>query len=358
MLARKVPRETHLLERGDQFKPGRVVQPGVPASLNPIPENEPINRLRFAQWLVDPKTPTTARALVNRVWQQYFGTGIVATTEDLGSQCEPPSHPELLDWLAIELQQNGWRLKPLHRLIVSSATYQQASSASGEAYAHDPANRLLARGPRFRLDAEAIRDTYLAASGLLNLEIGGPAVHPPAPAFLFLPPSSFGAKSWEEDKDAQRYRRALYTFRFRTATYPMLQTFDAPTGEFACARRTLSNTPLQALTLLNEPMSLECAKGLARATLSAGGSTDADRIQYAFRRCTARSASAAEQTRLAKFLATEQDKMNGEPTRPLELLGVTDEKNLNFSAASPAQYAAWTALSRVLLSLDETITKE
>ena len=206
---RDQPRQTHQLERGDFLKPGKVVTAGTPAFLNPPPPGQQANRLTFAQWLVDRQAPTTARAIVNRVWQSYFGTGIVSTSEDLGSQCEAPSHPDLLDWLAVEFMEGGWSLKNLHRLIVSSATYRQSSRVTPELHARDPYNRLLARGPRFRVDAELVRDIGLAASGLLNAAIGGESVYPPAPAFLFQPPASYGPKTWVEATGPDRYRRAL-----------------------------------------------------------------------------------------------------------------------------------------------------
>ena len=260
-------RPTHLLQRGDFLKPGKTVEPGVPSFLNPLPPGAPATRLTFARWLVDRNSPTTARSLVNRVWQAYFGTGLAATSEDLGLQCEPPSHPELLDWLAVEFMENGWSLKHLHRLIVTSAVYRQSSRPTPELLARDPYNRLLARGPRSRVDAELVRDIALAASGVLDPKIGGPSVCPPAPAFLFQPPTSYGPKVWNEAAGPERYRRALYTFRYRSVPYPMLQAFDAPNGDFACVRRTRSNTPLQALTTLNEPIyhGMRAGPGLADA---------------------------------------------------------------------------------------------
>src|SRR6267142_2462764 len=187
----------------------------------------------------------------------------LCTPEDFGLQSEKPSHPELLDWLAREFMDHGWHVKDIHRLIVNSATYKQSSRVTPELYEKDPQNRLLARGPRFRVDAEIVRDIALAASGLLNAKIGGPSVFPPAPAFLFLPPASYGPKIWKEETGADRYRRALYTFRYRSVPFPMLQIFDAPNGDISCVRRTRSNTPLQALTTLNEPLFLESARALA-----------------------------------------------------------------------------------------------
>ena len=209
-------RETHTLKRGDFLKPDKTVTPGVPAFLHPLPAPAPANRLTFAKWLVDRNSPTTARTIVNRIWQSYFGTGIVATSEDLGRQSEAPSHPELLDFLAVELMERGWRLKQLHRLIVNSATYRQSSRLTPELHAKDPGNRLLARGPRLRVEGEIVRDIALAASGLLNPQVGGPSVFPPSPDFLYQPPASYGPKVWPEEKGENRYRRAIYTFRYRS----------------------------------------------------------------------------------------------------------------------------------------------
>jgi hypothetical protein len=356
---RTEPRQSHILTRGDFLKPGKAVLPGVPAFLNALADGAPPTRLTFARWMVDRKAPTTARSFVNRVWQAYFGTGIVASVENLGTQCEAPSHPELLDWLAVEFMESGWDIKALHRLIVTSATYRQSSNAAPEMYARDPYNRLLARGPRFRVDAEIVRDIALSASGLLNPEVGGPSVNPPAPAFLFQPPASYAPKPWKESTGPDRYRRALYTFRYRSVPYPVLETFDAPNGDMSCVRRARSNTPLQALTTLNEPLFVESARALAMRTVTEGGATDAQRLTYAFLRSVARKPAAEESSELLRLLEKEQQRFasgrldpwelaTADPTHPPELpKGVT-----------PAQLGAWTAVSRVLLNLDETITKE
>jgi hypothetical protein len=352
-------RPTHLLLRGDFLKPGKRVEPGVPSFLNPLPPGAPLTRLTFARWLVDRRAPTTARSLVNRVWQAYFGTGLAATSEDLGTQCDAPSHPELLDWLAVEFMENGWSLKHLHRLIVTSAVYRQSSRPTPELLARDPYNRLLARGPRSRVDAELVRDIALAASGVLDSKIGGPSVCPPAPAFLFQPPTSYGPKVWNEAAGPERYRRALYTFRYRSVPYPMLQAFDAPNGDFACVRRTRSNTPLQALTTLNEPIYLDCARALALRTLSEGGSTDADRLIYAFRRCLARRPSEPETTTLLDLLDRQARRFARPEAAPWALAAGDPAKPPPLPAGATApQLAAWTAVSRVLLNLDETITKD
>jgi hypothetical protein len=356
---RERPRETHLLKRGDFLKPAELVTPGVPAFLHPLPKGAPPNRLTFARWLVDRRSPTTARAIVNRIWQTYFGTGLVETSEDLGTQSAAPSHPELLDWLAVEFMERGWSLKTLHRLIVSSATYRQSSRVTPEAHRRDPYNRLLGRGPRFRVEGEVVRDVALAASGLLNPKIGGRSVFPPLPAFMLLPPVSYGPKTWPEDRGPNRYRRGLYTFRYRSLPYPVLQTFDAPNGDAACVRRTRSNTPLQALMTLNEPVFMECARALAMRTLREGGSTDEERVLYAFRRCLSRQPTTAESVLLTSLLHKEQQRFSRPEAKPWELAANDPAKPPPLpQGATPAQLAAWTAVSRVLLNLDETITKE
>jgi hypothetical protein len=326
-------RSTHLLERGDFLKPKQAVTPGVPAFLNPLPPGAGQTRLDLAQWITDRNAPTTARAFVNRVWQAYFGTGIIESSEDLGKQTTPPSHPELLDWLAVEFMDQGWSMKKLHRLIVTSNTYQQSSKVTPELLSRDPNNRLLARAPRLRVEGEIVRDITLAATGLLNPEVGGPSVFPPAPEFLFLPPSSYGPKNWYENKDTNRYRRALYTFRYRSVPYPVLTNFDTPNGDVSCVRRTRSNTPLQALTALNEPLFLEAAQALAKRTLADGGASDSAKLTYAFRRTLSRPPAPAELAELESFL--------------------NKQKARGFA---PEQ--AYTAVARVLLNLDETITKE
>jgi hypothetical protein len=273
--------------------------------------------------------------------------GIVETTEDFGTQGAAPSHPELLDWLAVEFMDRHWDVKAMQRLIVTSATYRQSSKVTPELLAKDPYNRLLARGPRFRVDAEIVRDIALAASGLLNPEVGGPSVHPPAPAFLFVPPTSYGPKVWNEEQGAARYRRGLYTFRFRSVPYPMLQTFDAPAGESSCVRRTRSNTPLQALTTLNEPLFFEAAQALARKTLAEGGATDRARLDYAARRVLSRILTGEEAKILLALLERERQRFASGPFDPKA-----------FSGTTAADAAPWTAVARVLLNLDEAVTKE
>jgi hypothetical protein len=354
-------RETHILKRGDFLQPDRTVEPGTPAFLHPLPPNEPRNRLTFAKWLVDRRSPTTARSIVNRLWQSYFGTGIVATAENFGMQCEPPSNQELLDWLAVEFMDSGWSLKKLNWLIATSSVYRQSSGVSAELLAKDPDNRLLARGPRFRVDAELVHDIALAAGGLLNPQVGGPSVYPPAPASLFQPPASYAPKTWSVAEGPERYRRALYIFRFRSVPFPMLQAFDTPNGEMSCVRRSRSNTPLQALTTLNEPLFVESAQALALRTLKEGGSADRDRMAYAFRLCTARPPSAEETEVLMKLLAKEDQRIADGWLNALDLSGVAARNKgtaILPAGVTPRQLAAWFSISRVLLNLDETITKE
>ena len=364
-------RMTSILKRGDFLRPDRAVTPGVPAFLNPIPEGAPANRLTLAKWLVDRNAPTTARTAVNRLWQSYFGTGIVATSEDLGKQSDTPSHPELLDWLAVELmdgdganpkskiQNPKWSLKNVHRLIVNSATYRQSSKVTPQLMEKDPLNRLLARAPRLRVEGEIVRDIALAASGLLNPKVGGASVFPPSPEFLYLPPTSYGPKNWYEDKGENRYRRGLYTFRYRSVPFPMLQTFDVPNGDISCVRRAKSNTPLQALTTLNETTFLEAARALALKTIKEGGATDAQKVEFAFRRVAARKPTTQEMTELLGLLKRQQERFTAGELNPWNF--ATNDPDKPFvlpKGVTMEQLAAWTAVARVVLNLDEAITKE
>ena len=347
------PRETRLFERGEQTHPKHVVKPHVPAFLHPLPPGDPESRLTFAKWLVDPKSPVASRVFVNRVWQAYFGTGLLETSEDFGHQAARPSHPELLDWLACEFVESGWDMKHLHRLITNSATYQQDSFASEELRDMDPHNRLLARASRFRAPAETVRDIQLATSGLLDASLGGRSVYPPAPDYLFQRPVSYGPKTWIVEQDSQRYRRALYTFRFRSVPYPMLTTFDAPNGSVSCVRRTLSTTPLQALVTLNEQVSVEAAMGLAHRILSDQGTVE-ERISRAFQLCTARAPDADE---IATLKAHYEASLNIDEEEMKIMLEAYQPVTIDLSAHPIDQLAAATAVSRVLLNLDETITK-
>jgi uncharacterized protein DUF1553/uncharacterized protein DUF1549/cytochrome c len=357
--SREMPRATHVLKRGDFLKPERSVRPGVPSFLQPLAANGPPTRLTFARWLTDRRSPTTARSIVNRVWQSYFGIGIVSTSEDLGSQSETPSHPQLLDWLAVEFMDHGWSLKWLNRQIAMSATYRQSSEVTPDKYARDPYNRLLARGPRFRVDAEIVRDIALESSGLLYSRLSGPSVFPPAPDFLFQPPASYGPKIWKEETGPDRYRRALYTFRYRSVPYPALQTFDAPNGDFSCVRRSRSNTPLQALTSLNEPLFLECARALALKTVWKGGSDDRARLIYAFRCCLSRQPSPEELATLLELYDKGKAHFTSDTSNALAFVVKTKKDRPSLpTGTTVGELAGWTAVSRVLLNLDETITKE
>lgn len=359
LMARDEPRPTFMLKRGDFLKPGKAVSPGVPAFLNPLPPDAVPSRLTFAEWLVDRRSPTTARTIVNRVWQAHFGQGLVSTSEDLGLQSDQPSHPELLDWLAVEFMDSGWSFKHLHRQIVLSSTYRQSSRVTAEALARDPENRLLARAPRLRVEGEVVRDIALAASGLLNPALGGASVHPPAPDFLFLPPASYGPKVWVEDRGAGRYRRGLYTFRYRSVPYPMLTNFDTPNGDTSCVRRARSNTPLQALTTLNEPLFVESARALALRALREGGSGDAERLVFVFRRCVARQPADQEAHVLLQLLSQQQQRFSAPDAQPWEWAANDPEHPPQLpTGVTPAQCAAWTTIARVVLNLDETITKE
>ena len=402
LMARTESRDTRMLLRGDWLKPDKPVTPGVPAFLHPLNvalslrdrkrdgepastlslnaqsqngdispsrdvsrsdtatlDTPPLNRLMLANWIVDRRSPTTARVHVNRIWQAYFGTGIVASSEDLGTQSDSPSHPELLDWLSVEFMERGWSLKHLHRLIVTSATYRQSSRVTPALYEQDQYNRWLARAPRLRVEGEIVRDIALAASGLLNPKVGGASVFAPAPAFLFVPPASYGPFVWNDETGPERYRRAIYTFRRRSTPYPMLTNFDTPNGDFSCVRRTRSNTPLQALTTLNETIFLECARNLALLTLKEGGADETTRLTWAFRRCVSRPPTDTEREVLFNLLTQQTTKFSSPDAKPWELAAndPTHPPALP-NGASPAQAAAWTAVSRVLLNLDEAVTKE
>ncbi len=360
MHERAEPRVTSMLQRGDFLRPTEQVEAGVPGFLHDMPDLADIpGRVAFAHWLVDRSSPTTARSIVNRIWQGHFGTGIVETAEDLGRQSADPSHPKLLDWLAVELMENGWSLKHIHRLIAASETYQQSSHVSPELLESDPNNRLLARGSRFRVDGELVRDIALAASGLLTPEIGGEPVYPPAPEFLFLPPISYGPKRWYVDDGAQRYRRGIYAFRYRSVPFPVLSTFDTPTGDFSCVRRDRSNTPLQALVTLNETVFMEAARELGRRTLGEGGASDRQRVDYAFRRVLSRAPRQAERAELLSLLDGQRKRIeSGDLNAPELAFGDRPVGTADGGEPDTTELAAWTAVSRVLLNLDETITRE
>jgi hypothetical protein len=353
------PRETFVHARGDYRAKTERVTPGVPSVLPPLPEDGYANRLTLARWLVDARHPLTARVAVNRYWQMYFGTGIVKTSEDFGSQGEPPSHPELLDWLATEFVRSGWDIRAMQRLIVTSAAYRQSSHAAPELLERDPENRLLARGPRFRLGAELIRDNALAAAGLLNRELGGPPVFPYQPAGLWEEMAfgdGFSAQAYRQGNGKDLYRRSLYTFWKRTVPPPSLAAFDAPDREKCTARRALTNTPLQALVLLNDPTYVEAARGLAARALLEVKGNDVTRIRQAFRLATARFPSSAEMRVFRALLSQQLALYRKDPGAAEKLMRVGDMKAP--AAVDPVRIAAWTAVAGVILNLDETITKQ
>jgi mono/diheme cytochrome c family protein len=335
---RQAPRTTHLLLGGDFTRHGAVVTPGVPAVLPPLqPVRAPsvsegsLNRLDLARWLVDPRNPLTARVTVNRLWQQHFGLGLVETDNDFGTQGTPPSHPELLDWLATEFVRQGWSVKAMHRLIVTSATYRQSSKARPDLMTVDARNRLLARQARLRLEAEFVRDAALSASGLLSHKVGGPSVFPPQPDGIYR--FTQIDKHWMASVGPERYRRGMYTWFWRSAPHPSLTVFDAPDASTACTRRNRSNTPLQALTLLNDQGQYELARALAGRVLREGGGDDDARLRYAFRVCLARPPNEHERQRLGELLA-------------------------RCRAESASAHEAWVTVARVLLNLDDFITRE
>ena len=353
------PRDTFLLQRGDYRNHGDKVTPGVPAILPPLPKDQPANRLTLAKWLVDPSNPLTARVAVNRYWQGYFGTGLVKTAENFGSQGEAPSNPELLDWLATEFVRSGWDMRAMQRLIVTSATYRQASRVTPELLKRDPENRLLARGPRFRLPAEMIRDGALYQSGLLKEKVGGPGVRPYQPKGLWEEIAfgdGFSAQAYEQGHGDDLYRRSMYTFWKRTSPPPEMLTFDAPDREKCSARRLQTNTPLQALLLLNDTTYVEAARALAQRMLSEGGANPDKRIGYGFRLVTAREPGKREVAVLRTALAQSMQDYRGHDDRAAQLLSVGEAPVR--ASVSKADLAAWTTVASMILNLDETITKE
>jgi len=353
------PRDTFVLGRGDYRNQGEKVDPGVPAMLPDLPKDAPLNRLTLAKWLVDPSHPLTARVAVNRFWQMYFGLGIVKTQEDFGVQGDLPSHPELLDWLATEFIRTGWDVKAMQRLIVTSATYRQSSKVTPELLDKDPENRLLARGPRFRLPAEMIRDTALAASGLLDDRIGGPSVLPYQPAGLWEEMAfgeGFSGQHYEQSHGKDLYRRGMYTLWKRTVPPASLATFDAPSREKCTARRSQTNTPLQALALMNDPTYVEAARALAQRALLEGGKDTRSRIVYAFRLATARQPSGKEVGVLNDLLNGRMKSYRKDPQAARKLLSVGESPRDR--RLDPSEHAAWTTLASVILNLDETVTKQ
>ncbi|HCK54346.1 MAG TPA: hypothetical protein DIC23_14095, partial [Planctomycetaceae bacterium] len=357
MQERKKPRQAHILERGQYTEKREKVASRSPSWLGPPVKDAPPNRLGLAQWLVSPTHPLTARVTVNRFWQHYFGTGLVKTSENFGIQGEHPSHPGLLDWLAVDFIESGWDMKRLQRMFVMSAAYRQSSRVSPKSLALDPENRLLSRGPRYRLDAELIRDQALAISGLLVEEIGGKSVRPYQPAGLWKPVGFGGSNTsvFKQDKGAKLYRRSMYTFWKRTSPPPTMTTFDAPDRETCQVRRGRTNTPLQALVLMNDVQFVEAARKFAERVMSDGGEGVVQRVTFAFRTVLARKPTTSEIDTLTKLFAHYQSEFKSTPGTASKLLAAgesSQNKRLNAD-----EHAAWTMIVHLLLNLSETVTK-
>lgn len=406
------PRETHICIRGSFLSKGEKVEPGVPAVLHPLPKDRPANRLTMARWVVSPENPLTARVAMNRFWEQLFGRGLVETSEDFGTRGDRPSHPELLDWLAVEFMhpeaspplskgglggsgealsrnrvpgsasgitggqrapiaatetssatppfppllrggKEGWDIKHVLKLMVMSATYGQSARVTPELIERDPYNRLFARGPRFRLEAEMLRDQALAASGLLSKKMHGPSMMPPQPEGVWSVP--YSGDRWVTSAGEDKYRRALYTFWRRSAPYPAFMTFDAPSREFCVLRRPRSNTPLQALTILNDPAYVEAAQALARRGVSEGGPSPESRATHIFRRCLSRAPEARELARLVVLYQRELDRYRQDQPAAAEM--ATSHLGAAPTEMNVSELAAWTVVANVVLNLDETLTK-
>lgn len=351
VLAERPPqnrRKTFLHRRGEFLQPTDEVQPGVPGFLPGLPQGADADRLELARWLVSPDNPLTPRVIMNRQWQAFFGRGIVRTLDDFGFQGDPPTHPALLDWLGAEFVRSGWSMKQMHKLIVMSATYQQSSRLTPELLDADPENLLLSRGPRFRMDAELIRDSALAVSGLLSPKLGGRSVFPPQLPSITTE-GAYGPLTWRTSKGEDRHRRSLYTFAKRTAPFAMYAAFDSPSGETCVARRERSNTPLQSLTLLNDEMFLEMARALGSAIAATEGTVE-QRAAELFRRCLSRAPSDDELAKLVTFYQKQHERLEAGELSAQDLLAGDDGDNLN-------ERAAWMAVARVLMNLDEFITR-
>jgi len=340
-------RPTHIHHRGEYLQPTDLVQANVLSILPPLPPGAPHDRLSLARWLVDPRNPLTARVTVNRQWAAFFGKGIVTTLADFGYQGDTPSHPELLDWLAVEFMKQGWSFKRIDRLIVTSATYQQSSRVSPDLLDRDPQNRLLARAPRFRLEAELVRDYALDVSGLLSEKIGGPSVFPPQLASVTTE-GAYVPFEWKVSTGEDRFRRGLYTFMKRSTPYAMFTAFDAPTGEACIARRDVSDSPLQALTLLNDEVFVDAGRALGKLAAAQGGD-DAAKVTFLFRRCLCRMPADDERAAVLSFHAAQQQRFVSRELDPAPIAGD--------SSPDAAAQASWIVTARALLNLDETITR-
>jgi hypothetical protein len=360
MNATEKPRETFVLRRGQYDQPAEKVEPGTPDCLPPLADDAPANRLGLAQWLVQPDHPLTARVAVNRLWQMLFGRGIVSTVDDFGSQGAWPTHPELLDWLAVDFVESGWDVKGAIKQIVMSATYRQSSSVTSELFERDPRNTLLARGPRFRLQAELVRDLALSTGGLLSPRIGGSSVHPYQPFGLWKEISHFGstpatAQVFVQDHGEKLYRRSMYTFWKRTVPPPSMVAFDAPNREVCTMSRSITNTPLQALVLLNDPQFVEASRALAQRILLADLADNEDRMRYAFELVLARRPTVAELTLLQRTYDRELAAFSREPESALAYLNVGESDRDR--RIVPAEHAAWTTVASMILNLSEAITR-
>ena len=350
MSQRSVPRVTHVHIRGEYRRPGDVVSAGVPGVLHPLEADTPPSRLTLARWLIDRRNPLTARVIVNQIWQQYFGRGLVDTPEDFGTQGALPSHPQLLDWLAVELMEQDWSLKAIHRLITRSATYQQTSRMSKELQDRDPENILLARGPRHQVSSEMVRDIILWTSGLLDTTIGGPGVFPAQPAGAL---SGFDGKAWITSDGGNRYRRSLYTFRRRSVPFAMLSLFDAPPGLTCTVQRRRSTTPLQALALLNDSLTIDASRTLARRILAKEGLQPDEQLILGFEMCTSRSPDTEELKLIREFHHLQQRHLSEQPDLAALLLAT----QLPADITPSPELAAWSVTARLLLNLDEVIVK-
>ncbi len=353
-LASDKRRVTHLLEKGNFLSPGKVLTPGVLSALHPLPSGAPSDRLGLARWLVSPENPLTARVVVNRYWAQLFGAGIVETEEDFGTQGEPPSHPELLDWLAREYMRNGWDTKAFLRMVMTSAAYRQSSRVTPEKLAKDPRNRLFSRGPRFRLEAEMVRDQALALCGLLSHKMHGPSVFPPQPEGLWQAAFN-GQRTWSTSAGEDKHRRGIYTFWRRTVPYPSMATFDAPSREICSVRRTRTNTPLQAFVTLNDPVYVEAAQSLARRIVSEGGASPQERAKFALKLCLSRPAAEEQVERLVGLFKSEREHYSKHPADAVAL--ATEPLGPLPKGMDAADLAAWTTVANVLLNLDGVLTK-
>ncbi len=359
MAVAAAPRDTFILNRGDYAQPGEKVEVGTPAALPPMPAGAPQNRLGLAQWITMKENPLTARVAVNRIWKLFFGEGLVGTLADFGLQGDWPTHPELLDWLAVDFVESGWDVKRLVRLIVTSETYRQSSAATAGQLETDPANQLLARGPRFRLPAEFVRDQALAVSGLLVPRLGGPSVNPYAPGDMWREVSHYGstpatAQTFVQDHGEKLYRRSLYTYLKRTAPPPNMAAFDAPNREVCTVARSTTNTPLQALVTLNDPQFVEASRVLAERVLAQPGD-DAARLRWAFGATVSRSPEAAEFGVIESALRRERQHYAKDTPAALALLAVGESPR--DERLRPAEHAAWTQVASLLFNLSETITR-